>query len=57
MTHRLTYRRTNHENLQVRGHNEEGTPSTLSNGGNQATRPVSRPSKPGAARLTAPGST
>ena len=26
--------------------NEEGTPSTLSSSGNQATRPVARPSNP-----------
>jgi xylulose-5-phosphate/fructose-6-phosphate phosphoketolase len=28
LIHRLTYRRTNHENLHVRGYKEEGTTST-----------------------------
>jgi len=28
LIHRLTYRRTNHENLHVRGYNEEGTTTT-----------------------------
>ena len=28
MVHRLTYRRTNHENLHVRGYKEEGTITT-----------------------------
>jgi hypothetical protein len=50
-------RRTNHKNLNLRGHNEEGTTSTLSNRGNWVTRLVSRPSKPGAVRLAVPGST
>ncbi|TIT85213.1 MAG: phosphoketolase, partial [Mesorhizobium sp.] len=26
--HRLTYRRTNHDNIHVRGYNEEGTTTT-----------------------------
>jgi xylulose-5-phosphate/fructose-6-phosphate phosphoketolase len=28
LIHRLTYRRTNHENLHVRGYKEEGTTTT-----------------------------
>ncbi len=28
LIHRLTYRRTNHKNLHVRGYKEEGTPTT-----------------------------
>jgi len=50
-------RRTSHKTLNVRGRNEEGTASTLSNGGNWVMRPVSHPSKPGVVRLDAPGTT
>jgi xylulose-5-phosphate/fructose-6-phosphate phosphoketolase len=28
LIHRLTYRRTNHDNMHVRGYNEEGTTTT-----------------------------
>jgi xylulose-5-phosphate/fructose-6-phosphate phosphoketolase len=32
LIHRLTYRRTNHDNLHVRGYKEEGTITTASFG-------------------------
>ncbi|MBK8286580.1 MAG: hypothetical protein IPK97_17905 [Ahniella sp.] len=52
--HRLTYRRTNHNNLHVCAYHEGGTISTLSNGGNRATRPVPHPSRVGATLPAAP---
>ena len=51
---RLTNRCTNHEDLQVRGHTEEGTTSTLANNGTLATMPVACPSKAGSALRAAP---
>jgi hypothetical protein len=39
LIHRLTYRRTNHRNLHVRGYKEEGTTTTAPEGGRWCVRP------------------
>ena len=41
LIHRLTYRRTNHKNLHVRGYKEEGTIThAVRHGGDERPRPV-----------------
>ena len=47
LIHRLTYRRTNHENLHVRGYKEEGTTTTPFDIGAERSRPF----RPGGRRL------
>lgn len=37
LIHRLTYRRTNHKNLHVRGHEEEGTKTPCATGAGAAS--------------------